>query len=279
MDMDTFSDVGSPSTFSVTVITGFMLLVPFVSWLVHRVQQGYREFLALGPGGTPSTFAGYIRVSILRIFALKDPFSPPSIPENLRPQSGILKDLPIRDGPRPKIAGIAPQRQTTQRGTPEMYEMLCEEIKTISRCNADRLYLGTSCFEKHSTGLFSLSKLDSRPTCNGEVCHSHPSDGSMHLTLHPADVRYVIERGWGERHPLARDSWWWPFRFVPPGFVMIYAPRTVGELECVTKIIHAASWWVSGMEPRRTGEKQTVQVEVGHEGGRIVAQQRRLLRN
>ncbi|OJK00274.1 hypothetical protein ASPACDRAFT_78180 [Aspergillus aculeatus ATCC 16872] len=87
-----------------------------------------------------------------------------------------------------------------------------------------------------------------RLTCNGEVCHAHPSDGSLHLTLHPADVKLVLERGWGQRHPLARDSWWWWLRIVPPGFVMVYAPRDAEELECVLEIIRAAAWWVSGTE-------------------------------
>jgi hypothetical protein len=73
----------------------------------------------------------------------------------------------------------------------------------------------------------------------------------MHLTLHPADVKLIIDKGWGERHPLARESWWWRVRFVPPGFVIIYSPRTTEELRCVIEIIRAAAWWVSGTEPRK----------------------------
>lgn len=87
-----------------------------------------------------------------------------------------------------------------------------------------------------------------RVTCNGEVCHAHPSDGSLHLTLHPDDVREVIEKGWGERHPLARDNWWWRVKIVPSGFVLIYAPRDEGELGVVMEIIRAAAWWVGGSE-------------------------------
>lgn len=61
----------------------------------------------------------------------------------------------------------------------------------------------------------ALGPAAKRLTCGGEVCHSHPSDGSLHLVLHPADVRAVLEKGWGERHPLAWDDgedgwcWWW----------------------------------------------------------------------
>lgn len=71
----------------------------------------------------------------------------------------------------------------------------------------------------------------------------------MHLTLHPADVKLVIERGWGERHPLAReDWWWWRRRSVPPGFVMVYAPHDAEEVRLVMEIVRAAVWWVSGGE-------------------------------
>lgn len=245
-----------PLSSQFAVLTLSSVLVVFLSWFIRRVRAGYREFVALGPGGTPSTFSGYLRVSVLRVFALKNPLSPPRIPADLRPQNGILKKdvLPTRQGSRPKIVGIAPQRQMSHRGPPAMYEQLCEKIGAIAQQNRDRLYLGTSCFEKHSTGLFSRAKLQNRPpTCKGEVCHSHPSDGSMHLTLHPADVKLVMEQGWGERHPLARERWWWGSRCVPTGFMMIYAPRSVEELEGVTKVVHAAAWWVNGMEPRWTG--------------------------
>lgn len=52
----------------------------------------------------------------------------------------------------------------------------------------------------------------------------------------------------------------WLSRFVPIGFVMVYAPRNADELEAVMGIIQAAIWWVGGQtlvkpgveDPRRT---------------------------
>ena len=64
------------------------------------------------------------------------------------------------------------------------------------------------------------------------------------MALHPADAKLVLERGWGERHPLARGGWL--TRFVPPTFLMVYAPRDEGEVGVVLEIIRAAAWWVSG---------------------------------
>lgn len=47
-----------------------------------------------------------------------------------------------------------------------------------------------------------------------------------------------------ERHPLARGGWC--TRFVPVGFLMIYAPRTEEEVSVVMEIVLAAIGWVSG---------------------------------
>lgn len=234
------------------------MLASLLTVLTYKLRTGYHAFLALGPGGTPSTFPGYLRICVLHIVALRNTLKPPRVPARLQPQTGLLAQghdpsnkLPKRPGPRPKVAGLAPHRQMTQRTSAAMYSALAAEIKRIATANSDVLYEATSCFEKHSTGLFTNSALlIKQPTCNGEVCHSHSIDGSMHLTLHPADVKMVLERGWGERHPLAIEDGWWKGRFVPAGFVMIYAPRNMEELECVVRIIQAASWWVNGIEPR-----------------------------
>lgn len=65
------------------------------------------------------------------------------------------------------------------------------------------------------------------------------------MTLYPADAKLVIEKGWGERHPIARGGFF--ARFVPRHFVMVYAPRDADEVEIVARIVGAAVWWVSGV--------------------------------
>ncbi|KAL4945887.1 hypothetical protein BDV06DRAFT_209193 [Aspergillus oleicola] len=238
-----------------------VFLLPLTFYLVHAIRKDYHAFLALGPGGTPSTPSGYLRICILRLVTIRNPLEPPSIPPTLHPTTGVLSrsSIPIRPGPRPTVKGIAPQRQITQKATSNMYDLLSKQIHHFASSHPNTLYTATSCFEKHSTGIFYLlpttplattGTTNHRITCNGEVCHSHPSDGSLHLTLHPADIKVVLERGWAQRHPLATDNWWWGLRSVPRGFVMVYAPRNEEELRVVGEIIRAAAWWVGGKEVR-----------------------------
>ncbi|OJJ49784.1 hypothetical protein ASPZODRAFT_128314 [Penicilliopsis zonata CBS 506.65] len=232
------------------VFSAALILLPILI-LAQYVRRDYRAFIALGPGGTPSTPRGYLRICVLRLFTLRNPLHPPAVAPTLSPQQGILTSdrLPARNGSRPRVAGIAPQRQVTQQGDSAAYESLAAALRRLAHSHPEKLYTATSCFEKHSTGVFVHAAARVRPTCSGEVCHAHPSDGSLHLTLHPADVRLVLDRGWGQRHPLAREGWWWRrAKFVPPGFVMVYAPRDAKELRSVLEIVRAAAWWVSGRE-------------------------------
>jgi len=74
----------------------------------------------------------------------------------------------------------------------------------------------------------------------------------MHLTLAPGDVAKVLEARWGERHPLARGGWW--ERFVPAGFVLVYAPRDEGEVEVVVGVARAAAAFVGGGDEERDGK-------------------------
>ncbi|KAI1434587.1 hypothetical protein GGR50DRAFT_392831 [Xylaria sp. CBS 124048] len=213
------------------------------------VHNDYRNFLKLGPGGTPSTFRGYIQINWLKLWALRDPFKPLLPDKTTQPTSGILhkQPLPYRCGPRPNVVGIAPQRQVNQFGSKECYLALRRILEHHSEAHNDEIGVGTSCFEKHGLGLFA--RYPHNNTCQGEICHVHNSDHSLHLNLHPDDAREVISKGWGERHPLTSR----PFLFkmpVPRQFTMVYAPRTCDELKVVCQIIEAAGWWVVAKEIR-----------------------------
>ncbi|KAK6592976.1 hypothetical protein H4I96_11574 [Botrytis cinerea] len=211
-------------------LTSTIIALAPIPWIVYN---DYHNFISLGPGGTPSTLLGYVKITYLRIFALSDPYNPPKVSDDINPASGYLQrarqHLPIRSGPRPKVA--------------------------------DKLKTAVSCFEKKGLALFSLDPINT--TCNGEICHVHHSDNSYHMNLHPNDAKIVLEKGWGERHPMAGASApqtvanllsrlpislsaWFSPRVVPEQFMLIYAPRNKDELQVVCHIIEAAAFWVSG---------------------------------
>lgn len=233
-----------------------------IPWIVYN---DYHNFISLGPGGTPSTLLGYAKITYLRIFALSDPYTAPSVSEDTYPTVGYLQrvhpHIPIRTGSRPKVAGIAPQRQVSQYGSRAMYQLLRTSLNNLALRQSDKFKAGVSCFEKKGLALFSLDPINT--TCKGEICHVHHSDHSFHMNLHPNDAKEFLEKGWGERHPMAGAcapiiisdllsylptslAAWLSPRVVPEQFVMIYAPRNMEELQVVCHIIEAAAFWVCG---------------------------------
>ena len=213
------------------------------------IEQDYKSFLALGPGGTPCSFRGYTQVSFISLFRLRNPYCAPDISPRLQLKHGLLKDLIPRCGTRPRLVGIAPQRQVTQTCSTSMVQVLQAAIREFADACPSHLLVDISAFEKHSEALFSRYLTFNEPNYYGEIVHSHASDGSMHLVLHPDDVKTVLQTGWGERHPLSRGITWWWRAPVPRGFMIIYGPRDISELQQVKKIIRAATWWVSGVDP------------------------------
>src|ERR1700761_3727182 len=183
--------------FSSTLIPILLFYLAFST--IDSVIRDYRAFLSLGPGGTPSTPHGYLRIKFLSLFALKDRYSP-TLQATAPALRGRLRALTARAGPRPTVAGIAPHRQRNQRASPESFAALRAGIEAVAARRRARLKVRTSCLEKHGPGLFVVpagawGELTSRQRCGGEACHAHPSDGSLHLTLHPADEAAVLKAG------------------------------------------------------------------------------------
>lgn len=214
------------------LLESFILAVP----ILLLVWNDYQNFLRLGPGGTPPTLSGYARLAWFRLFVLRDPFSAPSPNAVSRPAAGVLapQNLPYRPGPRPTVAGLAPQRQLDQHGSTAAFAALKGVMSRLSAAQAARFGIATSCIEKHGFALFARHPVN---VCgNGEVCHLHNSDRSMHMNLHPDDIAEVLAKGWGQRHPMAwgkgnkeaagaARAWMMPRSPLPETFVLVYAPR------------------------------------------------------
>jgi hypothetical protein len=246
------------------VLEAVILIVP----VVLMINNGYQNFLLLGPGGTPQTFMGYLRLSCYGLLAVKDPFTAPLPDRTVEPREGILADLPARSGTRPQVVGLAPQRQMNQIGPRPVSDLLQRLLETAAARDPKTYHTGVSCTEKHGFAFFARHPVTLAERGHGEICHIHDSERSMHMNLHPDDIKEVIEKGWGERHPLAFSGW--VKAPCPTTLVMIYAPRgtrqpkatargevfpvssvlicSVDEKELLTicKIVEAASWYRSG---------------------------------
>jgi hypothetical protein len=72
-----------------------------------------------------------------------------------------------------------------------------------------------------------------------EVSHIHGTEGSYHVTLSCADAKEVISNGWGERHRLAGT-------YLNLGYVFVYAPRDLEEVEVMGKMLKAGIAFMSG---------------------------------
>ncbi len=212
-----------------SLLEGMIIAAPVVLLL----RNDYLNFLLLGPGGTPPTFLGYLRLLWFRLFALRDVYhSPPAVDRNSAPSRGILKELPYRPGPRPLVAGLAPQRQLNQRASTECYATLRAAVVALTCRHPDSLCTATSCIEKHGFGLFARHPVN--VWGQGEIFHIHDSEKSMHMSLHPDDIKEVLEKGWGQRHPLAFSGW--VKSPLPTTFVMIYAPRGTSFVDRRTRV-------------------------------------------
>lgn len=78
-----------------------------------------------------------------------------------------------------------------------------------------------------------------------EFAHIHTdNDGSLHLTLPPDLYAEVLDKGWGEPHPVS-------------GTMMLFGPRDPAELEVAWQVLHASWQWAhSGQSGPTPAEAQ-----------------------
>ena len=132
--------------FEVTLVflTLAMLLPIFLAFHLR-----YLQYLSLGPGGTPATFLGFLKIQALGMFAVTDPYHVNYALARSKSPTGYLRGLPKRKGAPPEVRGIAPQRQVTQKAGEMLLRKLGAQIERMALEN-DTILAGTSCFEKVS---------------------------------------------------------------------------------------------------------------------------------
>lgn len=148
-----------------------------------------------------------------------------------------LDSLPIRTGYRPATTNTNPHTQLNQQ--PQDLSHISElmdwafELSHIERKPSAISVPGAiaMCMEdEHMCESCNAFMIGS------EFAHFHPHpDYSMHLGLPEKDAEVIIDKGWGEWHPLIKRG------FLPPNIIMMYAPRNEAELQ-VAKFILGHSY-------------------------------------
>ena len=72
-----------------------------------------------------------------------------------------------------------------------------------------------------------------------EFAHMHP-DGSLHAALSPELAIEAVKRGWATFHPWSTQRPGWE------GFVMIYTPQSMGELQVIIRLVQESFDFVTG---------------------------------
>ena len=200
----------------------------------------YRKWLALGPGGIPHNFAGWIKVTALRL-QKREPLGTAVYAKYAADSDNvaILTSIMNRVGERPKIAPYPiPHRQLTEHGGIDQRLLLKELFDSYIESHSTQVVYQKSFFERRHDAIFlrdpDRGHSHARGT-HGEIAHLHPGDGSMHMIFSPRDAKTIIEAGWGERHPLAGR-----YPGMPDTYLMIYSPRNTDDLAAIKALLKAA---------------------------------------
>ncbi|MEL6863054.1 MAG: hypothetical protein AAFP19_01490 [Bacteroidota bacterium] len=153
-----------------------------------------------------------------------------------------LSEIPARLGERPKTTNTNPHTQLNQQ--PEDISHITSLMDwAFTLEHIERKPSGVSV-----PGAVAMCMADGHTceACNAfmvgtEFAHFHPHpDYSMHLGLPKEEAEVVIEKGWGEWHPLIARG------FLPPNIIMLYAPRNETELAVAQLILKASYAFAKG---------------------------------
>ena len=147
--------------------------------------------------------------------------------------------LPTRDTPIPETTKGVPHVQLGIQPNPDLSETLLERVAQFPgvKIGPTRVSLpGAVGFQLED----GMSLAHPEVIVGGrEFAHLHP-DGSLHASLEPDLARRAVEAGWAIAHPWANQREGWE------GFVMIYTPSNVDELDIVLELVAQSYSFVTG---------------------------------
>jgi hypothetical protein len=144
----------------------------------------------------------------------------------------ISVGLPERLGERPKTTKSMPHQQISDTISKDIYDRLTSMIFSLPNIKEELSIVSV----EGSRALWvdeNVQNTRREILIEGvEFAHVHPIyDGSLHVLLPSSWAREVVEKKWGEYHPLYAIGY-----FTNP-FVMVYAPRNLDELIIVYEIV------------------------------------------
>jgi hypothetical protein len=140
---------------AIAIIATSLFILGTIVLIFNIVKKDYEAAIVRGTRGTPSSFLGYLGLNFFRLFRACNSKTAPDVSPQLYMPRGLLERLPIRQGVRPKIVGLASQRQITQIGPKPIYEALAGIVVDFERTHQAQWYLGRSTFRNNNTALFA----------------------------------------------------------------------------------------------------------------------------
>lgn len=221
--------------------------------------RDYLVFLSYGPGGLPHNVVGWLVSNTMRVVSREQLSTQLYRDERLHSSgtTGLLPPgfPPRRNSSRPQFGPHpVPQRQVSQLPDAETLQKFIAQFEALAKVAQDKglVDIKQSLYERRHSAMFVSKTRDWHPVAQetrGEIAHVHAGlDGSIHVTLHPEDCRNVIESQWGQRHGLSGVE---ALRSIvgftlPVNYVLVYAPRSVAEIEIALTIVSASIRYMSG---------------------------------
>jgi phospholipase/carboxylesterase len=147
--------------------------------------------------------------------------------------------LPRRPGPKPETTRPTPDdphphQQRSQNAPPHLQEELFARATGL----AGVVTADSRISVPGARAFFIAEGIPAGPPeafqIDREFAHIHPSyDGSLHLTLPPEAYQEVLDKRWGEPHPIS-------------GTMMLFGPRDTEELEVIWRLLQESHRWAAG---------------------------------
>ena len=149
-------------------------------------------------------------------------------------QTGNAFVIPERAGEAALTTGKTPHMQLNQLSPVALQDELWERMISLPTVIPGRSEI--SMYDTRALLLSpeeaALGEPEAFPPGLTEFAHIHgPRDGSLHINLPRSEARQVVDKKWGEFHPIVGMGLW------PPVMVMVFGPRDEDELATVWRLV------------------------------------------